>query len=473
MLTLRNFNTLNRQLKQLPKPKSRILSPNIQHFACQNHRKLIFIKIRRINLKEKSYIIASPNRLTIAANSNTCLIHLTIFCGKNGSALVICYLQYHHKYRKSYNMNQDFYHRLVSGQKKGCFAALLKMLLTALAQIYSIIITLRNLMYNTKILKTHHKEAIIISIGNITTGGTGKTPLAVWLCNLLLERKINSAILTRGYKTTKSSKHSKVGAGEVSFQNYFDEPAILSEECPNSKIVVNPDRVAGAAEAISKFAARVLIMDDGFQHRRLTRNLDIITIDSTLPFGYGKILPAGLLREPINSLKRADAVVITRCDQTTASELDKIENKLQAINPDMVIARSAHAVVGIKAVDGNIIEIKNIKGKKIFAFCGIGNPNTFLNTIKSLGTELAGSKIHNDHHRYTQACLADIYKQAGDEKVDLILTTQKDWTKIKHLTLDSNGIPLAYLKIKIKFLKGEDKLRHLIEEALAGKISKK
>ncbi len=367
-------------------------------------------------------------------------------------------------------MNQDFYYKLVSGQKKGCFTALLKILLTVVAQVYSIIITLRNLLYNKKMFKTYHKEAIVINIGNITIGGTGKTPLVVWLCNLLLERNINCAILTRGYKTSNSQNLSRTESRELTTQNYFDEPAILSENCPQSKVIVNPDRVAGAAEAISKFAARVLIMDDGFQHRRLARNLDIITIDSTRPFGYGKIFPAGLLREPVNSLRRADAAVITRCDQIAASELNKIENKLQAINPDMIIARSVHAIVSAKTTDGKNINIENINGKKIFAFCGIGNPNAFLNTIKALGAELAGSKIHNDHYQYTDACLADIYKQARHTKVDLILTTQKDWTKIKHLTLDMNGIPLAYLTIEIKFLEGEDKLRHLIEETLAGKI---
>ncbi len=369
-------------------------------------------------------------------------------------------------------MNQDFYYKLISGHKKGCFAALLKILLTAVAQVYSIIITLRNLLYNTKVLKTHHKKAIIISVGNITTGGTGKTPLVVWLCNLLCERNINCAILTRGYKTKKKSNLFKVESSEPATQNYTDEPAILYESCPQSKVIVNPDRVASAAEAIGKFAASVLIMDDGFQHRRLARNLDIVTIDSTRPFGYGKIFPAGLLREPVNSLKRADAAIITRCDQITTSELIKLEKTLQVINPNMIIARSVHTVVGAKTASGKKINIENINGEKIFAFCGIGNPNAFLNTIKALGAELAGSKIYNDHYRYTDACLADIYKQAKHIKADLILTTQKDWTKIKHLKLETNGIPLAYLAIEIKFLEGEDELRHLIEETLAGKIMK-
>jgi len=367
-------------------------------------------------------------------------------------------------------MNQDFYYKLISGHKKGYIAAFLNTLLAVIACIYSIIIKLRNLLYNSKIFKTHHHEAIVISIGNITTGGTGKTPLVIWLCNFLLEQDINCAILTRGYKAEKKSNMSRIESGEIKTQNYIDEPAILSESCPKSKVIVNPDRVVGAAEAIEKYAANVLIMDDGFQHRRLVRDLDIVTIDATLPFGYGKILPAGLLREPVDSLKRADVVVLTRCDQIAASELNRIENKLQAVNPDMIIARSAHKVVGAKTTNGKSINSENLNGKKIFAFCGIGNPNAFLNTITTLGAELAGTKIHNDHYRYTETCLAEIYERAGLAKADLILTTQKDWTKIRCLTPRTKGLPLAYLAIEIKFLAGEDKLRRLIDDVLAGKI---
>jgi len=253
----------------------------------------------------------------------------------------------------------------------------------------------------------------------------------------------------------------------------IDEPAILIESCPEVKVIVNPDRVAGAAEAVSKFGANTLIMDDGFQHRRLVRDLDIVTIDATRPFGYGKMLPAGLLREPIASLKRADAVVITRCDQITETELSEIEKKLGAINPNMIIARSRHAPTYVQSADNKEISLEHLKGKKIFAFCGIGNPEAFLNTIKQLKANLVGSKVYNDHHHYTNDYLADIYEQARGLKADLILTTQKDWTKIRRLALVKKDIPLAYIGIEIKFLAGEDKLRGLIEKTLAGKMPKK
>jgi len=381
-------------------------------------------------------------------------------------------------------LNQECYRKLISGQKAGFGAALLRLLLGVAAAGYSIAVRLRNFLYSKGWLKAHRADATVISIGNITTGGTGKTPLVIWLCKQIISdskfqiSNSQCAILTRGYKSRaqehksiRAQEHKSIRAQET--EDYRDEPAILAESCPEVKVIVNPDRVAGAGEAISKFGANTLIIDDGFQHRRLVRDLDIVTIDATQPFGYGKILPAGLLREPVASLKRAGAVVITRCDQITETELSQIEKKLGTINPNMIIARSIHAPVCVRTTDNQEISLEQLKNKKIFAFCGIGNPDAFLNTIKQLGANLVGSKVYNDHHHYTNDCLADIYEQAEHLKVDLILTTQKDWTKITGLALAEKDIPLAYLAIEIKFLAGEDKLRGLIEKTLAGKIPQK
>jgi len=384
-------------------------------------------------------------------------------------------------------LNQDAYRKLISGGSRGLGAALLRFILGIVTQVYRGIICLRNISYSKGWLRIHRAEVPVISIGNITTGGTGKTPLAIWFCKFLQQKKFRCAVLTRGYKTAKDPA--------LKTQDYRDESAILAESCPKAKVIVNPDRVAGAAEAVDKFGAKVLIMDDGFQHRRLARDLDIVAIDATQPFGYGKLLPAGLLREPVTALRRADAVVITRCDQISESGLSQIEKKLQLANPDMIIASSIHAPICVKyskpfvipaeagiqkngeTVDSFLYRndsIEQLKDKNIFAFCGIGNPGAFLNTIKSLGANLVGSKIYNDHHHYKNKDIADIYRRAAELKADLILTTQKDWTKLifdRRLSIvDCRDIPLAYLAIELKFLAGEDRLTGLIEDALAGKI---
>jgi tetraacyldisaccharide 4'-kinase len=338
-------------------------------------------------------------------------------------------------------------------------------------------------------------------VGNITAGGTGKTPLVVWLYNTINHKskiknqKCGCAILTRGYKTHLAKRKNWIPAfaGMTGRDTQYalrnaetDEPAILAECCPQAKVIVNPDRVAGANEAITKFDAKVLVMDDGFQHRRLHRDLDIVTIDATCPFGYGRMLPAGLLREPITAIKRADAVVITRCDQINETKLRELEEKLREVNPNIVITRSIHRPVCAKLGDGKEIGVEQLKGRKIFAFCGIGNPQSFFGTIKSIGAELVGSKIYDDHHHYTDNDTSEIYEQAGAAKAELILTTQKDWSKIigdfrflrcargqVSIADCQPPIPLAYLAIELKFISGEDKIRNLIEKVLSGRICKK
>ena len=371
-------------------------------------------------------------------------------------------------------MNYEQSHRrLISGQSVGLFAGLLRFLLGVGAKGYSLVVRLRNFLYSKGWLKVYHVDRTVICVGNITTGGTGKTPLVVWVYKQIMSSfksrgsDLPCAILTRGYKATENSK--------LKTEHFKDEVAMLAENCPGAKVIVNPDRVAGATESVNKFGARVLIMDDGFQHRRLARDLDIVTIDATQPFGYGKMLPAGLLREPVASLKRADAIVITRCDQAAQLDVDELEKRLRAVHPETVIARSIHAPVYAKSADGNDTIPEQLRAKKVFAFCGIGNPEAFLSTIRDLGCDLVGSKVYDDHFRYTKDCLTDICDQAQHSGADLILTTQKDWTKLisdfrSQISDSTSPVPFAYLAIEIKFLAGEDQLTALIEEALAGTI---
>jgi tetraacyldisaccharide 4'-kinase len=330
---------------------------------------------------------------------------------------------------------------------------------------YAAIIGIRNLLYSKRWLKIHRVNIPVISIGNITTGGTGKTPLVIWIYKQIIQNpklvyrslgeggsKIqNCCILTRGYKST-------------------DEPEILTQSCPAAKVIINPDRVAGAQEAIDKFAAQALIMDDGFQYRRLARNLDIVTIDATCPFGYGMILPAGLLREPLSALKRADVAVLTRSDQIKKNELENLQAQLCQTNPKMLIAKAVHTPLCARTTRGEQMTLDQLKGKKIFVFCGIGNPSAFLNTLTKIGVQLVGSKTYNDHHIYTNKDIKDIYEQTLYLDAQLVLTTQKDWMKISSMKLPTTDLTFAYLIMEIEFIYGQDKLKQLIDAALTGKI---
>jgi tetraacyldisaccharide 4'-kinase len=372
-------------------------------------------------------------------------------------------------------MNQARFKKLVSGQSSGTIAVASRLLLNVLAAFYGVGIALRNRMFDKGRCKawavtpvglktTDRTQAAIpvISVGNITVGGTGKTPMAIWVCRFLQNKNILCAILTRGYKTTQNSK--------LKTQNSVDEPAMLTKNCPGAAVVVNADRLAGAVEAVRRHHAQVLVMDDGFQHRWLHRDIDIVTIDATRPFGYNKMLPAGLLREPVTALKRAHAAILTRCDLVSEDSLTQLTEAISGINPNMVVARTIHAPVCAMTAGDKQITLEQLRGMAVFAFCGIANPEAFLATIASLGVNLVGSKIYDDHHNYTARDTNEIYQDAVQSGAELILATEKDYNKIDLSTGSQPGLILAYLAVRLQFVEGQDSISRLIEQSLAGKI---
>lgn len=351
--------------------------------------------------------------------------------------------------------NQGQFVAIISGRRKDVRAGVARALLRAGSAAYRLAVSVRNGLYNHHALRIHRVGVPILCIGNLTTGGTGKTPLVVWLCRYLRDRQFRCAILTRGYKTQK---------GELS-----DEPALLAAQCSETPVVVNPDRVAGAAEAIRSHGAQVLVMDDGFQHRRLARDVDILAIDATEPFGYGRVLPAGLLREPVTGLKRAHAAVLTRCDQVPEDTLSRIEERIRGVNPSLLIARSTHAPVAVRTAERMEIPLREMPGKRVFAFCGIGNPRAFFRTLSQLGATVVGSKAFDDHHGYAAEDLEAVHRQARQQQASLVLTTQKDWTKIAKLTPRGEP-PLAYVVIDLRITAGEEILTALIDRVLGSRM---
>jgi len=352
--------------------------------------------------------------------------------------------------------DQDQFKAILSGRRRGARARIARFLLHVSSLGYELIVRARNGLYDRRVLRAHHAGVPVICIGNLTTGGTGKTPLVVWLCRHVREKGLGCAILTRGYKTQK---------GEMS-----DEPALLAAQCPNVPVVVNPDRMAGAAEAINHHGAQVLVMDDGFQHRRLARDLDIIAIDATNPFGYGRVLPAGLLREPITGLERAHAAVLTRCDQVSDATLAEIEDRIREVNRNLVVVRSNHSPVAIRTASETEIPLDQMQGERVFAFCGIGNPQAFFRTLSNLGADIVGTGVFDDHYRYTAQDMQTIREQARSRKADLALTTQKDWTKITQTEIPGPPPLLAYLAIDLKITAGGESLTALIDRVLGGRI---
>ena len=365
-------------------------------------------------------------------------------------------------------LDQEQFKAIISGRRHDVPARLMRLALRIAALGYALGVSIRNALYDLGLLRARRTQATVLCVGNLTTGGTGKTPLVIWLVHHLTQKGLRVAILTRGYKSTANQK----GRADNAHPTNADEPAELAAACPDVPVIVNPDRVAGAAEAVGKRKAQVLVMDDGFQHRRLARDLDIVTIDATNPFGYGRLLPAGLLREPPAGLRRARAAVLTRCNLVGEWAVSEIEAQALQINPDLIVARSMHAPAGLHYADGASHDLDALAGVKVFAFCGLGNPESFLQTIEACGGRLVGSRLFNDHHAYTQGDLAEVQRQAGAAEARIVLTSQKDWTKIAELPRPPGALPFAYLSVELRFTAGGESVRALIDHVLAGRMAK-
>ena len=370
-------------------------------------------------------------------------------------------------------MDQENFRKLISRETETPGHIAMLSGLKILSLFYSLAVSIRNFLYDRRILRINRVDKPVISIGNITAGGTGKTPMVVWLCDLLKDREKKAGILTRGYKTDSAEMN--------------DEPALLEANCTNAKVIVDPNRSAGAIKAIEKLGCDVLVMDDGFQHRKLSRELDMILIDATIPFGYGRVLPAGFLRESLRGISRAQAVVITRCDLVDPGELENIEQKLRRYKPDIIISRSQHKAVEVIFADTRKSSVDYLNGQKVWAFCGIGNPGAFEQTLKQTGCNILGSRTFSDHHLYSINDIDEITAQAQQAEAQIILTTEKDWGKVRGLIENTQthqdqpadkvsnkldkDMKIGYLAIKIQITKGRDELIKLIDTALAGKIN--
>jgi tetraacyldisaccharide 4'-kinase len=290
----------------------------------------------------------------------------------------------------------------------------------------------------------------VVSVGNLTAGGTGKTPLSIWLCLRLLERGLKPAVLSRGYRADREGR--------------ADELMLVARRCPRAVAVAHRDRVAAGQLAIEKYEARVAILDDGFQHRRLGRDLDIVCIDALEPFGYGRILPRGLLREHPKGLRRADAAIITRCDQVEPEVLAAIERTIGALNPDIPILRCAHEPTGFVDLEGEETALPD--SARVGVFAGIGRPEAFARTLTAFRRPPADTFWWPDHHIYTSADVDELTAWAHDARLDALVTTEKDAVKLARLDVEW-PVPVAALRIEIEFWgQGSMMLDGLIDKML-------
>jgi tetraacyldisaccharide 4'-kinase len=338
------------------------------------------------------------------------------------------------------------YHRLIRGEARGVGPSLARGVLGVAGAGYGIGVTLRNRAFDRG-GKAIEKAAVpVISVGNLTLGGTGKTPMVEWVARWGRERGVRVAILSRGY-------------GQAEGLN--DEGRVLEDNLPDVPHLQNPDRVALARIAVEELEAEWLVLDDGFQHRRLARDLDIVLLDALDPFGLGRLFPRGLLREPVSSLKRAGVVVLSRADLVDAPTRAAIRAEAERQAGPLRWAEARHAPRDLIDAEGRSRCLDRLEKEKAVAFCGLGNPEGFRRTLAGLGVEVAGFRAFPDHHPYSAADVAELADWSRTLGAGLALTTQKDSVKLR--TPGLGPVPLLALRIGLEFLDGAE----VLDEALS------
>lgn len=295
-------------------------------------------------------------------------------------------------------------------------------------------------------------ERPVISVGNITCGGTGKTPAVEMIARDLLALGRHPAILSRGYRGLPEE-----GSG------VNDEYRVLRANVPEVPHYQGPDRFVTGREALRQ-GADALILDDGFQHARLHRDLDIVLIDAILPFGHGRVLPSGLLREPLEALSRAGLLAITRADQVTSAQLARIEAYLRMRFPRIPRILLRTEVLECRSLDGEVRSFESLRGARVLAFCAIGNPEAFRRQLESLGADVADLVCFRDHHAYTQRDVEQLQSRADELGVEAVVMTQKDAVK---LTPKDGRERWMFPRIVARVARGEDVYRAALQRALS------
>jgi len=339
-----------------------------------------------------------------------------------------------------------YYLSVISGQRRGVTASFLRGGLWLFTIVYAALHRSRQILYKVGIFRAHRFACPVVSVGNITAGGTGKTPLVEFLARWFARKNYRIAILARGY-------------GKSATRGSDDEDLISEMELENVVRLPGKDRVATGRKALSEYRADLLILDDGFQHYRVQRGLDIVAIDATQPFANGHLLPRGLLRERPSALRRADLVILTRTDQVGRAELEDLRAKI-----GQKAVETVHKPVHVRSLwNRKKHGLEWLRGRNVYAFCGVGNPDAFRRTLESVGANVVKFRSYEDHHAYVTQDLRRMNAEAQEFMAEAIVTTEKDATKVN---AEGFELPLAALRIEIEITRNEE----LLEERLLAVI---
>ncbi|HEU4478762.1 MAG TPA: tetraacyldisaccharide 4'-kinase [Pyrinomonadaceae bacterium] len=337
------------------------------------------------------------------------------------------------------------------------------LVLPPLSAVYGALTALRTAAYEKGLLKTTRLPVPVISIGNITVGGTGKTPLVAWVSRALTSEGRKVCILTRGYGRINAGKRIVVSDGSSVLADAAqtgDEPLWLAESLKGVVVICDSDRAAAGQWAISNLAVDVFVLDDGFQHLQLARDLNILAIDASNPWGGGRLLPHGRLRESRRGVSRADCAIITRAEQQEDASV--LKSQIKELVGEGPIFISRMRAKGIRQLPADQLNGIGALPSPVAAFCGIGNPSSFFNLLLTNGVQVIHAQTFADHHHYNQADINALSEQAKRLGAQSLITTAKDAVKLRKLDF---GLPCYVLEIEIA-IDHEDKLRDLIRHTI-------
>jgi len=360
---------------------------------------------------------------------------------------------------------------VVEGRETGKATTLLRGVLHVLSWIFTVIVQIRLWLYHHRIIRPNTLGCQVISVGNLTVGGTGKTPVVEVFARNLQQQGRKVAILSRGYKSKelpflqKMSQRITTGKIEtpprvvsdgkrllLDSDTAGDEPYMLASNLPEVSVVVDKDRVKAGKYAIKELGCDTLILDDGFQYLKLGHRLDIVLVDQTNPFGGGHLLPRGLLREPMRNIKRAGFIFITKCAEGGAPEL---KEQLRRMNPHAEISECRHAAKYLKNVFGETTyALDHLNGMKIAAVSGIAVPESFENALRGFGAEIVYTRRFTDHHRFSQQEIINTINNSIQQGAEAILTTEKD--AVRFPFVERCDIPVLFMRVEIEMFTGEE-----------------
>jgi len=355
------------------------------------------------------------------------------------------------------NTMKRFLYLVATDQIKGGVVAIVQVVLWILSQAYGFCVALRGAFYKVGIFKHHQLSCPVISVGNLTVGGVGKTPLVELIARALREKGVGAAILTRGY----------MGEGVDARGQSSDEAVMLENVLSNVPILVGADRIKSAKAHLAQNKVGAFLLDDGFQHWRLSRDVDIVAIDATNPWGNGCLLPRGILREGKKALLRAHIFVLTKVD-LGREHAQNLKDDLKLINPKALIVEAVHQPVALSDMRfGEVVDLASVRGQKICAVCSIGAPDSFTKTLVKLGADVGGQFAFMDHHRYARDDVQRIVQSCQEGQVKTVVTTEKDAVKLKSfLEVFPESIRVLSLRIKVVIVNGEDAFLERIHRVL-------